>query len=273
MTTPSVTHFLEIVEIKYNIIKITTQCCRNKMSAEVSVKAALNKEPVVVRALIANNCSNTQISSRLAKKLGLNAVQDAIVTNSSFSIGNPVCLKWKVSLQPILITVKALKSHKTKVVFPIINCSEGDAFWEMIIGQDCSEQWEVLIACLQTADREEEPTPGPGWEANTDFMGHNMRLIAKSSDFRTPPNEFLEYLCFVSEAIKRIAINKVTGQLVAVFHDSPTVYMYDGVATVYADRIDAGESKGVVVSDVRRACRVSTIHSFPQTVLLTDGKF
>ncbi len=71
--------------------------------------------------------------------------------------------------QPILITVKALNSHKTRVVYPVINCNEGDAFWEMIIGQDCSGQWELLNAC-QTVDRGAKPTPGPGWAENTHFM-------------------------------------------------------------------------------------------------------
>lgn len=242
------------------------------MNTEVSIKAALNREPVVVRALIANNCFNTQISKRLAKKLGLHSVQDVYITESiQMMSGDPVCLKWKVSLQPILITVRALDEHKIKVVYPIINCNEGDAFWEMIIGQDCSDFFELLRGAL--IERGALPTPGPSWTENTHFMGHNLRIIHKIKDFLRPPNEFFEYLCFDSEAIKRIAINKVTQQLVVIFHDSTTVYVYDGVSTTFADRIDAGESKGEVVNEVKRACSVSTIQHFPRAALLTDGKF
>ena len=245
------------------------------MNTEVSVKAALNREPVVLRAGIANGSSNTQISKRLAKRLGLNSVQDAFITDT-LQINGPVCLKWKISLQPILITVKALDENKTKVVYPIINCNEGDAFWEMIIGQDWSDFMDLFDELCKIPRREHgsRPTPGPGWRENTIFMGHNLRLIHNITDFLSPPDLFFEYLCFDSEAIKRIATNKVTQQLVVIFRDSTTVYLYDGVSSRFVDRIDAGESKGQVVGKIKQACSFSTIQNFPpRTVLLTDGKF
>lgn len=238
------------------------------VSLEVSLKAAFNRAPEVVRAVVANNSPNTQISRRLAEKLGLNSLQDVYVTESLQMVtGPPAELKWKISLQPVVITVKALATHKTKVVYPIINYNDTDAFWEMIIGQDCSRLMELVMLC----DDDAEPTPGPWYSADEFFMGHNIRTITRTGELQYVHDEFFEYLCFDSEAVERIAVNRVTAQMVVVYGDSATVYQYDRVPARYVQRIESGESKGHVVSEVKNACPATIIPDFPPTTLLTNG--
>lgn len=244
------------------------------MNTEVSLRASIIREPIVVRALLANQSHTTQVSRRLAKKLGLHSLRDVYVTDSLGLFKGS--LKWKISLHPIVIKVKALDTCKTRVVYPIINYNKDDAYWEMIIGKDISNDWPDLLDLVLASDRVDrgkKPTPGPGYSEDMLFIGHNIRLISKFSDFSTPINDFFEFLCFDSEAINRLAINKVAKQMVVVYHDSTTVYKYDGVPDIISDRIESGESKGHVVSEVKARCASEVIRNFPRTVLLINGQF
>jgi hypothetical protein len=84
------------------------------MNTEVTVKSTLTTPPVVVRALLANNCARTQISKRLATKLGLAAVRDVYIRDD-FSSGAGA-IKWKISSAPITFTAKVLEAHNVKTV-------------------------------------------------------------------------------------------------------------------------------------------------------------
>lgn len=54
------------------------------MHSEVAVTSAVVSQPVVLRTLLANNNSITQISSRLADSLGLDAFRDVYVKDVLF---------------------------------------------------------------------------------------------------------------------------------------------------------------------------------------------
>lgn len=171
----------------------------------------------------------------------------------------------EISLQPIVITVKALEKHQVKVVYPIINYTETDAFWEMIIGQDCAEKWNLLNAS-QLVDRGVTPSPGPGHEPNTHYMGHNIGLV-KVRELVTLPDEYFEFLCFDSDALSRIAVNKATSEIVMGFQDSSTVYVYESVPHDLLVAIESGISKGQTVAAVKNLCPMSTVENFPRTTL------
>jgi hypothetical protein len=201
-----------------------------------------------------------KFSRRLAEKLGLNSVRELYVT--------PSTLKWRISTQPVFFTVKGMDKNVLKVVCPLINSDERDAFWEMIIGQDCLNQWELLNAC-QTVDRGMQATPGPRHASNTHFVGlteHNIKIL-NLSDFLNPPNEFFEFPCFESEALSRLAVNKRTNQMVAVFVDSMTIYQYSDVPEKYFIAIQSNASKGITINEVKQVCAFEIIQNFPKAVL------
>jgi hypothetical protein len=43
------------------------------------------------------------------------------------------------------------------------------------------------------------------------------------------PDDFFEFLCFDSEAIHRLAVNRVSRQVAVVYNDNNSVYMYHNV--------------------------------------------
>jgi hypothetical protein len=239
----------------------------SKMNIEVSLNSSLIKPPVLVRGLLANNSFKTQISRRLAEKLGLNSVREVYVAPSVAIVAGDenIVLKWKISTQPVFFTVKGMDKNVLKVVYPLINSDERDAFWEIIIGQDCQNQWELLNAC-QTVDRGMQATPGPRHAPNTHFLGHNVKVL-NLSDFLNPPNEFFEFPCFESEALSRLAVNKRTNQMVAVFVDSTTVYQYNNVPKRYFIAIQSNASKGITINEVKQVCAFKIIENFPKAVL------
>jgi hypothetical protein len=215
--------------------------------------------------LLANNSFKTQISRRLAEKLGLNSVREVYVAPSIAIMAGDAntVLKWKISTQPVFFTVKEMDKNVLKVVYPLINSDERDAFWEMIIGQDCLNQWELLS---NNVDIEMKPTPGPSHAPSTHFLRHNIKIL-NLSDFRNTPNEFFEFPCFESEALSRLAVNKRTNQMVAVFVDSTTVYQYNNVPKRYFIAIQSNASKGITINEVKQVCAFKIIENFPKAVL------
>jgi hypothetical protein len=167
------------------------------MNTTVAFSSSLTRPSVVLRSLLANNSMNTQVSKRLAKKLGLMGSARSVYVTDLLSrswLG-----KWKISVLPVIITVECLAPA---VVFPLINCNEGDAWWEMIIGRDCAAQndlmriaarrdqcerskkkshgadsYEEATASLFKADDPDRATPGPAFRLGTICMGHNVSAI------------------------------------------------------------------------------------------------
>ena len=259
------------------------------MNTTVAVSSSLTRPPVVLRALIANNSLNTQVSKRLAKKLGLMGSARSVYVGEMLS--QAWIDKWKISVQPVVLTVEGLAPV---VLFPLINCSESDAWWEMIIGRDCAAQNDLMrvaaeagrierskkqrrgldsddddpTASLFKADDPDRATPGPAFKLGTIFMGHNVRIIDVGDFIQgAAPDEFFEFLCFDSEAIHRLAVNRASRQVAVIYHDSKSVYLYREVSQPLLAALAADESKGRAVAAVKAACDVTTIHEFPQAAL------
>ncbi len=71
---------------------------------EVTVQANLLDKPVKIRALVANNSPKTQISRRLANKLGLLEAKDVYVKDAlEMFAGHESIRRWKLSLKPLTI--------------------------------------------------------------------------------------------------------------------------------------------------------------------------
>ncbi len=98
-------------------------------------------------------------------------------------------------------------------------------------------------------------------------MGHNIVL----TPYAEIPvvDEYLEFPVRGSRAVSRIAINRVTRQLVAVFTSSDAVYCYDQLSQPLQEQIEDGAaSVDDIMTAVKEACAEQTIASFPDTVLV-----
>ena len=157
----------------------------NAMNVPVSVSSSSTTSPVLLRAMIANMSSKSQVSKRLAQKLGLwDSARTAYVKSDNGPrewVG-----KWKVCVQPVVVTVTGLAPLE---LFPLINCNEGDAWWEMIIGKDCAGINNLMIIGVQIAmEQHQNPTSltdgtaGPGFQHGVMFMGHNISMCS-AADF------------------------------------------------------------------------------------------
>jgi hypothetical protein len=258
------------------------------MNTTVTVSSSLTRPPVVLRAVIANNSQNSQISRRLAKKLGLMGSARSIYVQELL-FQQSLVGKWKISVLPVIVTVEGLAPT---ILFPLINCNESDAFWEMIIGSDCAAQGDLMwiayerrqierskkksrdlgsgddepTARLCKADDPDRATAGPAFKLGTIFMGHNIGAM-NVADFVEAPDDFFEFLCFDSEAIHRLAVNHATRQVAVIYNNNKNVYMYHNVPQPLLAGISAQESKGKAVAAVKAACDVTAIHKFPQAAL------
>jgi hypothetical protein len=254
------------------------------MNTTVAVSSSLTRPPVVLRALIANNSQNSQISRRLAKKLGLMGSARSVYVEDLLSqswVG-----KWKISVLPVILTVEGLAPT---ILFPLINCNESDAFLEMIIGRDCAAQRDLTRIAVERskkksrgfysddddpttrlfkADDSDRATAGPAFKLGTIFMGHNIRAV-NVVDFveANVPDDFFEFLCFDSEAVHRLAVNPATRQVAVIYNDNKNMYMYHNVPQPLLAGIAAQESKGKAVAAVKAACVATKIHEFPQAAL------
>lgn len=231
------------------------------MNVEVSVKGSLAKPPVELRPLLGNNCQRTQISRRLAEKLGLTVMRDVYVSSMFDAPGSRY--KWRISMHPIVVTIMSGKATgKVKVIYPIINCDEDDSFWEMIMANNvCKDLWDFSGRTCHV-----EPTPGPNYNPNVEYLGHNV-FIVNVKDISTPLDEFFEFFCFDSDAVDRLAVNKARSQMVVVYHDSSMVYRYDDVPRSLFQDLESGASKGETVAEVRRVCPFIVIANFPEATL------
>ncbi len=82
---------------------------------QVEVQANLLYQPIKIRALIANACSKTQISRRLAIKLGLFEDAKDIFVKDEGPLSNDQWVgRWKISLKPVMITCYPSKRVQTK---------------------------------------------------------------------------------------------------------------------------------------------------------------
>jgi hypothetical protein len=174
--------------------------------------------------------------------------------------------RFKVSLLPVKIWAKKQNERpKFLTIYPIINCLDCDAYYEMILGADAFGQLPDLLMFTDQTFEASSPTPGPNYRPKRFVSSCVMHVVPISELPRI--NEFYEYNCGPSSALNRIAINKVTRQLVAIFHDSSTVYLYAGLRKAHEQDIENGVSKGSVMSEVKQCCNYQIIDKFPVAVL------
>lgn len=218
---------------------------------------------VTVRALMANGCPLTQISKPLATSLGITQTRSVYVVDA-LGMGNG-SLKWEISLTPILV-LHMLEGGQQKLVavFPVIN---NDAWFSMIIGRDVWDQHFLDTASfVRSLDNENQPTPGPRYVPGDVFIGHNVRF-AKVSELPTV-NEFWEFPCFESESVSRLAVNKVTRELVAVVAESGGILRFTQVPEQLIQHLLIGEPLDRVFSAARLTCPSTEVDAFPDAVLL-----
>lgn len=236
------------------------------MSINLAVRGSLLNDPVELRALIANNNQVTQISDRLANQLGLLSNSHSIYVSPGPGIGDDCQIKWRISSYPMIITgLPAVIRQRTFVVYPVINTD--DAFYDMIIGRDCFEQSSDLLSYICNRDAHlMKPSPGPGFAEDVMYMGHNIILTA----YKQIPvaDEFLEFPSLGSRSVRRIALNRVTRQLMVVYTSSDVVYCYEQLPPHLQQQIENGASRGKTMSAVKDVCAVQAISSFPDTVLV-----
>lgn len=99
-------------------------------------------------------------------------------------------------------------------------------------------------------------------------MGHNLML----TPYKEIPvvDEFLEFPVYCSRSVQRIAFNRVTHQLAAVYSSSDAVYSYEQLPENLQKQLE--DSSGAYADEfmvaVKEACVEHTIASFPDTVLV-----
>jgi hypothetical protein len=119
---------------------------------------------------VANLNQVTQISRRFAAQLELSNFEDVDVTSVYDLFGVSGVWKWKVSVDPIVFTCHGAAYQ----CYPVVNGSEDDAFWEMIIGREVIGKDFFGTSWCESSDHGQTATPGPGYEPDTSFMGHNI---------------------------------------------------------------------------------------------------
>jgi hypothetical protein len=253
---------------------------------EVLVQGSLLMKPIRVRALVANNSPKTQISRRLAQRLGLIGNSRATYVKEALGLfGDNSILKWQIAVQSITIRCKEAVCQRFPVLAqcnPLINGNQNDAWWEMIIGTDVLREFPILLNMAINL-RGYHPTPGPshpGSDSNVDFMGHNV-TFASVHDLPSNLDEYLEYNCAKSSAVARLALNKRNRQLIVIYTndgDDERVYRYGGVPkaleqaiedAIFSPQVD-GRSLGAVMQQVRDSCSVSIIDEFPTHTVVID---
>jgi hypothetical protein len=231
-------------------------------SIEVVVRGSLVGEVVRLRPLLTKKTAQTRISSRLAKQLGLTEFRDIYISN----VEGDECDLWKVSIFPIKIWCHNMVESRSLSIYPIVNCNPQDAYYDMIIGRDGFSQLKNIAEHTNKTKPWTEPTRGPGFDPR--------KVVSVPVEFvpiaRLPSrvNAFFEYNCDNSKSVLRLALNKVTRQLAAVFRSSCTVYCYAGVSKRLEVDIERGESRGATLSQVKQQCNYNVIDAFPMATLV-----
>ena len=223
------------------------------------VRGSLIGRCLELRCLLVEKTPTSRISSRLAEQLGLTEFREVFIDDTD--------RVWKISLFSVVVWCKKFNQEDRVVcVFPLVNCDPKDAAFEMILGQDAFEQFPD-IATYRC--RNQNPTPGP----NFDSLGRiNFVLVAKLAPLHKVPrlNRFVEYNCDDSKSVFRMALNKVTRQLVVIWRSSDVVYRYACVSKDVELQIEQGASKGKTMSEVKTNCHCQAIDSFPSDTILLD---
>ena len=210
--------------------------------------------PSVARfALVANNSEVTTISNVLACQLQIEKQNqvDCICLLSSF--------QYKLHMPSKMMSIRLLGGKLVQVA-PLIN---DNAFYDIIIGRDFPGFWETLMnsSVLQFAH---PPSPGPKFQSDTIFMGHNTNLVDKKvlalHIERLSFESFESYDCSGSSSVETIEIRRLgDGQcdLRVVFRSDPmSMYLYEKCPRAIVDLIEkTGATKlsyGKIVAELKK---------------------
>jgi hypothetical protein len=230
-----------------------------EMNREIVVRGTMTTPPVTLRALYANLSELTQMSRRLAQRLGLTQFRE-IYIRDDFADGG---IKWKVSVVPVTITYK----ESVFICYPTVNCQEEDGYYEMILGLDVhNASWSYQ---RHPGDYpQNRATAGPSYDPEVVFYGHNICFAKKKAIFRNKKNEFLEVCCFKTSTLSRLAINLVTKELAVIYRDSTDVVhrfskIPDDLERAFFDNgtLDAN------VQLVKDSCPCDELEAFPEAIL------
>jgi len=225
------------------------------------VRGSLIGETVRLRPYLTKATEHTRISLLLAERLGLTEFRDIFVKSKD----DERAIKWKVSIFPIKIWCQGMKERRALSIYPLINTSPQGAYYEMILGRDSFLQLKNIANHTTRTNNQTQPTYGRGYrpEKVCDVAVEFVPLA------RLPRvNAFFEYDCSDSSSVFRLALNKVSRQLVVIYRSASTVYCYASLSKRHEIAIERGESRGEIMSEVKVACHCKEIDEFPVAALV-----
>eukprot|EP01032_Pedospumella_encystans_P018520 gene18520-21082_t len=157
-----------------------------------------------------------------------------------------------------------MQERRSLSIYPLINTSPEGSFYEMILGRDSFRQLKNIANHTKRTNNQTQPSRGG-------FAGGGECDV--SIDFvplvRLPRvNAFFEYDCSESTSVFRLALNKVSRQLVVIYRSGSTIYCYASLSKRHEIAIERGESKGEIMSEVKVACHCKEIEMFPVAALV-----
>ena len=231
-------------------------------SIEVVVRGSLIGETVRLRPYLTKATAHTRISLLLAERLGLTEFRDIYVISEGDE--KPI-KKWKISIFPIKIWCLGMQERRALSIYPLINTSRRGPYYEMILGKDSFKQLKNIANHTTRTNNETQPTHGRGYHPETIFNAS----IEFAPLTRLPRvNAFFEYDCSESTSVFRLALNKVSRQLVVIYRSGSSIYCYTSLSKRHEIAIERGESKGKIMSEVKVACHCKEIDEFPEAALV-----
>ena len=230
-------------------------------SIEVVVKGSLLGEDVRIRPYVTKATDHTRISTSLANRLGLTECRSIFIAAAP----NGIPCEWKISVFPIKIWCHGMQERRSLSVYPIINTNFHGAFYEMILGRDSFQQLKNIVNHTKCFNNETQPTPGRAFCSERKcHVPFDIVPLVKLPRV----NAFFEYDCSESTSVFRLALNKVSRQLIVIYRSGGTVYCYLSLSKRHEIAIERGESKGEIMSEVKVACHCKEIETFPAAALV-----
>jgi len=145
-----------------------------------------------------------------------------------------------------------------------------------------NQQQRILTFILASSHTSSILT-GPDYQPGLRYKGHNIRFCRSEELPLRQIDAFIEYTHENSTTIERIAVNShvsnssnnnssssMGGKMVVIFRGDATIYYYQNVPLVLADMIrDNYESKGKILSEVKKLKPVGQLETFPECLFVT----
>ena len=189
------------------------------MPIKVRIKGHVCHKSVVIQAstVAKPHHSPTIISRKTAEVIGiLGACQDIYVFNDGD------LEKWSIPQIPVTLLLEDF--NITTTCFPLIASKDSDYETTLLIGHNL--QATILANYRIDLQYFSAKFSEAGVKPTRSISSIPKVALALKNELPNRINEFLEFPCFDSEAIQRLAINSVTRQLVVVYISSSNVYRY-----------------------------------------------